>query len=43
MPIRGARGLVYRHELSTKVGMHRDAVMLANGRTLLLQRLHEGQ
>jgi hypothetical protein len=30
-------------QVSAQAGMHRDAVMFANGRTLLLQRMHEGQ
>ena len=30
-------------QVSAQVGTHRDAVMFANGRTLLLQCLHEGQ
>ena len=30
-------------QVSAQVGTHRDAVMFANRRTVLLQRLHEGQ
>ena len=30
-------------QVSAETNRYRDAVMLANGRTLLLQRLHEGQ
>jgi len=30
-------------QVSAQVGTHRDAVMFANGRTVLLQRLNEGQ
>jgi len=30
-------------QVSAQVGTHRDGVMFANGRTLLLQRLQEGQ